>query len=76
LVAAHQSDLLPKIAEEVDAEFLLRRGGRNPIDAEAGEKTDNSKSQKEVAGIDFASMKVLRQRRAGYRADDDREKSA
>ena len=76
LVAAHQADLLPKIAEEVDPISLLRRGGRHAIDAQACEEADDGESQQKVARIDLASVEMLGQRSAGHRTNNNREEGS
>ena len=45
LIAAHELDLLPEIANEVQAEFLLGCGGRNAIDAEAGGEAERRRGR-------------------------------
>ena len=57
-------------------EFLLGRGGRNAVDAEAGGETDACEAQQRVSGIDFVAMEVLGHGGAGNGADDDGEEGA
>ena len=76
LIAAHERDLLPEIADEVEAEFLFGCGGGNAVDAEAGGEACAGEGEERVSGVDFVAMEMLGHGGAGDGADDDGEEGA
>ena len=73
-VAVHQFDLLTHVGEDVGAEFLLRRRGRDMVDTNAGQQSHEGQGQQHMAGTDLVPAKTFRHRRPCNRANDDGEK--
>src|ERR1700739_2142731 len=76
LIAAHELDLLPEVADEIQAELLFGRGGWNAIDAKAGGETYTSEAQQRISGVDFVTAEVLGHGGASNGADNDGEEGA
>ena len=72
----HELDLLPEIADKVEAEFLVGSGRWNALDAKTGGEACACEGQQRIAGVDFVAVEALSHRSAGDRADDDGEEGA
>jgi hypothetical protein len=74
-VRPDDSNLLYEIAENVEAEFPGRVGGRNMRNREARRQTDKSASSKDESSKNLPSVKRLGQQRAGYGSRNNRNES-
>src|SRR5580704_12536891 len=74
-IRSDNADLLEQIAENVEAKFPGRIGGRNARDRETSRQPNQSASAENEASIKFSSMKALSQQRANHRSRNNRDES-